>query len=180
MQWLINGEGANRIFPEYWDEFLAILPEDQRHNPLIAYYEILTGPDEIARMSAAKAWSIWEGRCSTLEPSKHVLDWMKNSHHALSLALIESHYFMNNCFLEPNQIIRNLNHIQHIPAIIVHGRYDIVCPLDNAWELHQNLPHADLNIIRDAGHSGSEPGIIDGLVRATKEFSHRFSKVHTD
>jgi proline iminopeptidase len=168
VHWLFGGSGANRIFPDFWEEFLSIIPEEQRHNPLLAYYEMLTGTDEVARMLAAKTWSSWEGHCATLEPNKHLLEVMKNPHHALSLARIECHYFMNNCFLEPNQILRNMDRIVEIPGIIVHGRYDIVCSLDNAWELHKNWPNSELHIIRDAGHSACEQGIIDALVHATK------------
>jgi proline iminopeptidase len=173
IQWLFGGSGANRIFPDYWEEFLAVVPEAQRHNPILAYYEMLTGEDEVARMAAAKVWAGWEGHCATLEPNKHLLDLMKSPHHALSLARIECHYFMNNCFLEPNQIIRNMHRISEIPGIIIHGRYDIICSLDNAWELHKNWPHSELDIIRDAGHSACEPGIIDALVRATRSIVNR-------
>lgn len=171
--WLFGGAGANKIFPDFWEEFLSIVPENLRRNPLLAYYEMLTGEDEVTRMSAAKIWSSWEGHCSTLEPNKHVLDHMKNPHHALSLARIECHYFINNCFLEPNQILRNMPKISNIPGIIVHGRYDIVCTLDNAWELHKEWENSELNIIRDSGHSATEPGIIDALVRATKSLPSR-------
>ncbi len=171
IQWLFGGAGANKIFPDYWEEFLSIVPEHQRNNPLLAYYEMLTGDDEVHRMAAAKSWSSWEAHCSTLEPSKHLLELMKNPHHALSLALIEAHYFMHNCFLEPDEIIRNIHKIKNIPGIIVHGRYDIICTLDNAWELHKAWPDSEFNIIRDAGHSACEPSIIDALVRATKSLT---------
>lgn len=176
VQWLFGGMGANKIFPDFWQEFLSIIPEDQRHNPLLAYYEVLTGEDEVARMHAAKIWSSWEGHCSTLEPNKHLIDVMKDPHHALSLARIECHYFMNNCFLEPNQIIRNMPLIQDIPGIIVHGRYDIVCTLDNAWELHQHWPRSELHIIPEAGHSATEAGIIDALIHATKALPARINQ----
>jgi proline iminopeptidase len=168
VQWLFCGGGADKIFPDYWDEFLSIIPEDQRCNPLRAYHEMLTGEDEIARMAAAKNWASWEGHCSTLEPNKHLVEFMKAPHHALSFALISCHYFMHNCFLEPNQILRNIERIANIPGIIVHGRYDIVCNLDNAWKLHKAWPNSELDIIPDAGHSAFEPGITDGLIHATK------------
>lgn len=171
IQWLFGGSGANKIFPDHWDEFLELIPEAQRHNPILAYYEMLTGEDEVARMAAAKAWSTWEGHCSTLEPNKHVLELMKNPHHALSLARIECHYFMNNCFMEANQIMRNMDKLAEIPGIIIHGRYDIVCSLDNAWELNKNWPNSEIHIIRDAGHSCWEPGMIDALVRATRSIT---------
>lgn len=173
VNWLFSGEGANKIYPDFWEEFLSVLPEAQRHNPLIAYHEMLTGEDEVTRMAAAKHWSSWEGHCATLEPDKHVMEHMNDPHHALSLAIIECHYFINNCFLEPDQILRNIHLMQHIPGIIVHGRYDMVCALDNAWTLHNAWQNSELHIIRDAGHAGSEPGIVDALVRATKTISQR-------
>jgi proline iminopeptidase len=173
IQWLFNGHGANRIFPDSWNEFLSQVPEKQRHNPLLAYYEILTGEDELARLAAAKAWSTWEGECATLDPNKHLMELMKSPHHALSLARIGCYYFLNNCFLEPNQILRNIHKIAAIPGIIIHGRYDIICTLDNAWELHKAWPNSELNIMRDAGHSAYEPSIADALVRATKTISQQ-------
>lgn len=172
VQWLIEGRGANKIFPDQWENFLSILPEDQRHHPLLAYHDLLSGDDELARMAAAKAWSSWEAHCSTLEPNKQVVDLMTNPHQALSLAKIECHYFMNNCFLEPDQILNRMEKLQAIPAVIVHGRYDMACTLDNAWDLHQAWPSSELHIIRDAGHAASEPGIVDALIRATKTIAH--------
>jgi proline iminopeptidase len=168
-------EGAHHIFPDYWEDFLAPIPADQRHNAVRTYYELLTGSNEVARMAAAKAWATWEARCSTLEPSKHALDYLANPHTALSLARVECHYFIHNCFMEPNQILRNVDRIQHIPGIIVHGRYDVVCPINSAWELHKAWNNSELHIIRTAGHSGSEPGIIDALVRAGQQMSKRIS-----
>jgi proline iminopeptidase len=164
-------EGARHIFPDYWEEFIAPIPEDQRHNLIQNYYELLTGPNEVARMAAAKAWSIWEARCATLEPNKKIVEYLANPHTALSISRIECHYFLHNSFLEPNQILRNIEKIQDIPGIIVHGRYDIVCPLENAWDLHKAWPHSELHIIRNAGHSAGEPGIVDALVRATQKMS---------
>jgi proline iminopeptidase len=173
IKWLFAGRGANRIFPDYWEEFLSIVPEGQRHQPLLAYYDMLTGNDEVTRMAAAKAWASWEGHCSTLEVNKQVVESMKNPHHALSLARIACHYLVHNCFLEANQLITNMHFVSDIPGIIVHGRYDMVCLLDNAWELHKAWKNSELNIIRDAGHSVTEPGIVDALVRATKHLPTR-------
>lgn len=162
-------DGAQRIFPDHWQNYLQVIPESERGNMLSAYYARLTGDDEVARMAAAKAWSIWEGQCSTLMPRKRVIEHFANPHTALSLARIECHYFMNDSFLEPDQIIRNADRLAGIPGIIVHGRYDVVCPLDQAWALHQAWPASVLEIIPDAGHSASEKGIIDALVRATND-----------
>lgn len=160
-------EGASRVYPDHWQSYLKPIPKEERNNMLAAYYARLTGDDELARMAAAKAWSVWEGQCSTLLPSRGVIDHFANPHTALSLARIECHYFMNNSFLEPNQIIRDAAKLHNIPGVIVHGRYDVVCPIDQAYVLHQAWPSAVLEIISDAGHSASEKGITDALVRAT-------------
>ena len=134
-----------------------------------AYHRRLTGTDEIARMAAAKLWSVWEGCCSTLRPNPHVVERFSDPHIALALARIEAHYFVNQAFLEPDQILRDAYRLAGIPGYIVHGRYDVVCPLDNATALHERWPESELFIIRDAGHSAVEPGITDALIRATQD-----------
>ena len=118
-------------------------------------------------MKAAKAWSIWEGRTATLTQNKNVIDHFGSAHTALSLARIECHYFMHDSFLEENQILDNADKLQNIPGVIVQGRYDLICPMESAWELHQAWPDAELKIIADAGHSATEPGTVDALVEAT-------------
>ncbi|HLQ26737.1 MAG TPA: prolyl aminopeptidase [Acidiferrobacterales bacterium] len=163
--------GANKIFPDYWQDFIAPIPENERHDLLHAHYRRLTGSDEIARMASAKAWSLWEGRTSNLQQKKSVTDFFGSAHIALSLARIEAHYFVHNSFLAPHQILQEARRLQNIPGIIVHGRYDIVCPLENAWDLHQAWPVARFHIIPDAGHSASEPGITQALVKATIEMA---------
>lgn len=166
-------EGASHVFPDYWQDFIAPIPVDERHNLMAAYYRQLTGDNELQQMAAAKAWSIWEGRCATLRPNPEVVDSFADPHRALSLARIEAHYFVNRAFLEDNQIIRNAHRLAGIPGVIVHGRYDMVCPLDNAFALHQVWPEAELQIIREAGHSSREPGIVDALVKATNMMAHK-------
>ena len=138
-----------------------------------AYYRRLTGADEVQRLAAAKAWSVWEGRCSTLLPKPALAEHFGESHRALAMARIECHYFVNQSFLAENQILRDIDRIRHIPAIIVHGRYDVVCPVEQAWALHRAWPEAELRIIPDAGHSAGEPGIVDALVEATNRFAER-------
>lgn len=170
IEWFYQ-EGANRIFPDYWEDFLQPIPRHEHNDMLHAYYRRLTGTDEVARMSAAKAWSRWEGRTASLIPNKEVVKHFSNPFTALSLARIECHYFVNNTFLEPDQILQNMKRISHIPAIIVHGRYDVICPIDSAWALHKVWPQSELHIIANAGHSASEKGIIDALVKATHDFS---------
>ena len=168
-------EGASWLFPDYWEEYLRPIPEDERGDLVPAYYRRLTGEDEIARMAAAKAWSRWEGKTSNLLPRKEVVDHFSEPYTALSLARIECHYFMNDSFLAPDQILRDAHRLADIPGVIVHGRYDAVCPLKNAWDLHQAWPRAELRVIPDAGHSALEPGIIDALVRATVDLSKRLA-----
>ena len=133
-----------------------------------AFYKMLTGENELAKMAAAKAWSTWEARVATLEPNNNLVDSFQNPHLAVSMAKISAHYFANKCFLEENQLIDNAEKLNGIPGIIVHGRYDMLCPLENAWSLQAVWKNAEVRIIRDAGHSATEAGIIDGLIRATK------------
>mgnify|MGYP004446094019 FL=1 len=168
IQWFYQ-EGASRVFPDYWQDFLAPIPEDERHDMVTAYYRRLTSANELEQIQAAKAWSIWEGRCATLHPNPKVVEHFGHPHVAIALARIECHYFMNNAFLEPDQIVRDAGRLADIPGVIVHGRYDMVCPLDNALALHQAWPEAELHIIRDAGHSASEPAIVDALLRGVEE-----------
>lgn len=167
--------GADRIFPDYWEEFVTAIPEEERHDMVRAYYRRLTGDDEVLRMSAAKTWSCWEGRCATLVGRKEVVEHYDNPYNALSLARIESHYFVNHSFLAPNQIIDNAGALGDIPGVIVHGRYDMICPLENAWELHRAWPASQLQIIPGAGHSATERGIVDALIRATNEMAERLA-----
>jgi proline iminopeptidase len=173
-------EGASRLFPDYWEDYLAPIPADERGNLMQAFYKRLTGPDQIAQMHAAKAWSTWEGRTATLRPNPQVVDRFSDAHRALSIARIECHYFVNNAFLDPDQLLRDMPKIAHLPGVIVHGRYDVICPLDNAWALHQAWPNSELQIIRDAGHSAAETGITDALVRAADELAHRLLNLAPD
>lgn len=173
MDWLYGGQGVNEIFPDQWQHFLTPLAKDQRQNHLIlpAYYAILSGPDEIAQLHAAKCWAGFESHIATLEPNPELTKRANSTHIALSLARIECHYFMHNCFIQANQIINDIDKIKHLPGILVHGRYDMVCLLENAWALAKHWPNAELDVIRDAGHSGAEPGIIDALIKATKKMA---------
>ncbi len=170
IDWLYK-QGARSIFPDHWADFVRLLDVDQRQNVIAAYYERLTGKDEVARLAAAKAWTTWEARCATLVPSKPLIDQVKEAHTALSMARIECHYLVNNGFLEPDQILRDIAAVAEIPGIIVHGRYDMICPLTQAWALHDAWPRSKLRIINHAGHSASEPGIVDALIHATKDIA---------
>ncbi len=168
-------DGASRLFPDVWQDFLKPIPENERGNMVAAYYKRLTSDNEIEQFTAAKAWSLWEGRTACLLQKKSVVDHFSDMHTVLSLARIECHYFMNNSFLEENQILNNMDKINYIPGIIIQGRYDVICPAESAWQLHQSWQMSDLEIIPDAGHSASEPGIVDALVKATHYMLNRIN-----
>ncbi|MEP6921981.1 MAG: prolyl aminopeptidase [bacterium] len=166
-----EGEGASAIFPDVWEEYVRVIPEAERGDMLSAYHKRLMSDDENVRLEAAQAWSIWEGSTSKLYPDKDLIDHMGEPHTALSLARIECHYFVNNAFFDTdNYLVENVGKIRHIPAVIVQGRYDIVCPIMSAWDLHRAWPEADLQVIPNAGHSATEPGIVSALVEATDRF----------
>jgi len=167
-------DGASHVFPDYWEDYLHPIAKTERDDMVGAYYRLLTGSNELAKMAAAKAWSLWEGRCATLRPNHDVVDTFSDPHLALSLARIEAHFFVHQTFMEENQILRYADRLEGIPGIIVHGRYDMICPLDNACALHQAWHDSQLNIIRDAGHASREPSIVDALVRATRDMAKRF------
>ena len=159
-------EGASKIYPDYWQDFLAPIPEDEQNNLLKAYHKRLTGDNEIARMGAAKAWSLWEARTATLLPSPSILEHFSDPRNALSIARIEAHYFVNNGFMEDNQLLKNADRIKNIPGYIIHGRYDMICPIQQAFDLHNAWPISELFVVQGAGHSAGEPGISSALIKA--------------
>jgi len=164
-------EGASEIFPDVWEEYLKVIPESERADMVSAYHRRLTSEDDAVRLEAARAWSIWEGSTSKLFFDPDMIEKFADPEFALAFARIECHYFMNNAFFSSdNYLIENISRIRVIPAVIVQGRYDVVCPIRSAWDLHRAWPEAELRIIPDAGHSISEPGIIDALVRAADKF----------
>jgi proline iminopeptidase len=164
-------EGASAIYPDAWEHYIKVIPDAERADLLGAFHRRLTSDDESVRLEAARAWSIWEGNTSKLYPDENLIAHFGDSQFALAFARIECHYFMNNAFFDTdNYLIENVGKIRHIPAVIVQGRYDVVCPLMSAWELHQAWPEADLKIIPDAGHSALEPGTRSALVEATDRF----------
>lgn len=177
--WLYGSKGCAKIFPDYYKDFHAPLGEEQISDEEIIsdYYQLLTSDDEVHRMAAAKAWSIFEGSIATLEPDLERIKHSADPHFALAIARIECHYFVNSCFLEPGQLLENMDKIAHIPGHIVHGRYDMITTPSVAWKLQEAWPKAQLTFIRDAGHSSSEPGIVDGLVRATQEVAREFAEL---
>ena len=160
-------EGASQIFPEAWQEYLKPIPVDERQDLISAYYKRLTSSDPKIRQEAARAWSIWEASTSKLLPSPQLVKDFSGDKFAEAFARIECHYFMNGGFLErENQLLENIDSIRHIPGFIVQGRYDVVCPMVSAWELHQAWPEAELIVIPDAGHSITEPGIRSALIES--------------
>lgn len=176
LDWFYKEGGASRVFPDAWENFISPLSVEERQNILNSYYHRLTGEDELARMAAAKAWSEWEGVCSTLQPNPAVVNHFMEPHFALSLARIETHYFIHNVFLEANQIINNADQLKDIPGVLIHGRYDMICPLDNALALHRAWPTSELMIIRDAGHSNFEAGIVVAMVSVLESIANRLKE----
>ena len=158
--------GLRSVFPEAWREFVAPIPESERHDLLTAYVRRLNHTDPAVHMPAARAWSVYEGRCSTLLPSAEALAYFSGDHVALGLARIEAHYFRHRLFLPEDALLQNVQRIRRIPAVIVQGRYDMVCPPVTADELHRAWPEAEYILVPDAGHSAWEPGIRAQLVAA--------------
>ena len=166
-------EGASNIFPDRWESFLEPIPVEKRDNLMQAYYEILTGEDHSKKIEAAKAWSTWEGSTVKLLEDENFISDFSDDKFAEAFARIECHYFMNNCWFDSdNHLIENMHKIKHIPGVIIHGRYDIICPVIQAWDLHKAWPEADLHIIPDAGHSIFEDGIKNKILEYTDRFSN--------
>jgi len=162
--------GVRQVFPENWERFVQFIPEAERGDLLEAYHRRLMDPDPAGHLPAARAWSTYEGSCSTLLPSAETVAAFGADRMALGLSRMEAHYFRNNIFLRDNQLLEEVHRLKGIPAVIVQGRYDMVCPLVSAWDLKAAWPDADLIVIPDAGHSAMEPGTRRALVRATERF----------
>lgn len=163
--------GASKIFPDFWDHYLDPIPLEERSDLVNAYYRRLTDPDPQVQLKAARAWSIWEGSTSMLFPSDDLIERFGGDRFAIAFARIECHYFTNKAFFPTdNYLIENVQKIRHLPCEIVHGRYDVVCPIENAWELKKAFPEAHLHIIADAGHSALEVNITRKLVEITDRF----------
>ncbi len=163
--------GASEIFPDRWKDYLKPIPKGERGDLLSAFHKRLTSEDSEVRIEAAKAWSTWEGSTSTLLPNTENAAEFGADDMALALARIECHYFVNGGFMEEDQLIKNVQRIRNIPAVIVQGRYDVVCPAVSAWELAEAWPEADLRISPDAGHAAFEPGNVHELVTASDAFA---------
>ncbi|HHW4678915.1 MAG TPA: prolyl aminopeptidase [Xylella sp.] len=170
LEWFYQ-EGASHLFPDAWERYLAAIPPVEHHDLISAFHRRLTSSDEAVRLAAAQAWSLWEGATSFLHMDQAFIESHENPHFALAFARIENHYFVNAGFFEvEDQLLRDAYRIADIPGVIVHGRYDVVCPLQNAWDLHKAWPKATLKITPASGHSAFEPENIDALIRATDSF----------
>ncbi len=166
--------GASEVFPEYWEAFRDFIPPAERDDLMRAYHRRLTGDDLVLAQEAARRWSVWEASTSHLQVSESTIRRLGEEHFALAFARIETHYFVNGGFLEaPDQILRDIPRIRHLPGVIVQGRYDIVCPVTSAWDLHRAWPEAELRIVPDAGHSAFEPGIVHELICATDRLARQ-------
>jgi proline iminopeptidase len=164
-------DGASRIFPEAWSGFLDIIDEDKRNNLMSSYHEIFKSDDKEKRLKAAIAWSKWEAATSSLAYKPSLVEEFSNPEFALAFALIENHYFVNKgWFKTENQIIDNIDIIRSIPAVIVQGRYDVVCPMKTAWELSEAWPEAELIVAPASGHTAFEKEITHALISATDKF----------
>jgi proline iminopeptidase len=165
-------EGASALFPDVWESFVAPIPVAERHDFVAAYHKRLTGDDVQEKLACARAWSQWEGSTLSLRPNPGTVESFGADKFALAFGRIESHYFVNNGFFEMDgQLIAGAAKLRHIPCVIIHGRYDVITPLETAWALHKAWPEAAFEVIPDAGHTATEPGITDALIRATDRFA---------
>ncbi|WP_274424221.1 prolyl aminopeptidase [Chelativorans sp. YIM 93263] len=165
--------GVSEMFPDKWERFVSIIPEAERSDLMGAYHKRLTSDDRAVQLEAAKTWSLWEGETITLLPDPSLSDRHSEDEFAIAFARIENHYFVHGGWLDEGQLLREAHRLKGIPGVIVHGRYDMPCPLRAAWELHKAWPEAEFQIIEGVGHAFSEPGILDRLVRATDQFASR-------
>jgi proline iminopeptidase len=170
LDWLYRF-GASEVYPDKWGEFLAPIPEAERGDIVGAYLKRLIGDDPAEQLKAAKAWSKWEAETVTLLPDPHVIEEHTSDDFAIAIARIENHYMVNKGWLEEGQLLANAHKLKDIPGVIVQGRYDMCTPPVSAWDLKQAWPEVELNIIPDGGHLFTEPGVLDGLIRAADRFA---------
>ena len=173
IHWLYGGGGASWVQPEQWQRFVAAIPAAERDDLLGAYWKRLTADNPAVRLAAAQAWATWEGSTLTLAESAQTVAEFAQPEIAVSLARIEAHYFRHDAWLQPGQLLRDVDKIRHIRTTIVQGRYDIICPPRSAFDLAQAWPEARLRIVL-AGHAASEPAIVDALIEATDSLADRY------
>ena len=172
LQWYYQ-YGVSEMHPDKWEQFIAPIPPAERDDLMHAYHKRLTGADEAEKLACAKAWSQWEGGTVTLLPQPELVDSFGGDHFALAFARIENHYFVNAGWLDEGQLLRDAYRLKGIPGVIVHGRFDMPCPLKYAWNLAKAWPDAELKIVEAAGHAMGEPGILDQLIRATDRYAQK-------
>ncbi|MGV2123328.1 prolyl aminopeptidase [Agrobacterium vitis] len=165
--------GVSEMYPDRWEHFIAPIPVEERHDMISAYHRRLTGDDKEVQLACARAWSQWEGATISLIPNIQQIENFGEDHYAIAFARLENHFFINRIWMEDGQLLRDAHKLKGIPGVIVHGRYDMPCPLRYAWELSKLWPDADLHIIEAAGHAMSEPDILDQLIRATDRFAEK-------
>jgi proline iminopeptidase len=170
IEWFYQ-RGAGALFPDAWEKYIEPIPPDERDDLLRAFHRRLTCGDPGEQLRAAKAWSAWEGSTSCLLPNRTLIEKTAGDEFAVAFARIECHYFVHGAWLQPpRDLLFNVPKIWHIPAVIVQGRYDVVCPMESAWALHQRWPDADFRVVPDAGHAAGEPGTLHALIEATDRF----------
>jgi len=163
--------GASLVFPDKFERFIAPIPEAERSNMVAAYRRRLTGGDRATQVAAAREWARWEGETLTLLPDPSVSEAFYDEDYALAFARIENHYFTHDCWMEEGQLLRDAGKLKAIPGVIVHGRYDMACPPQTAWELHRAWPEAEFHMVEGAGHALSQTGILHHLIEATDRFA---------
>ena len=165
-------EGCSWIFPEAFEAYQRVIPPAERGDMIAAYYRRLTAPDRQTQLEAARAWSIWEGTTLSLMQDPDRIKLFGAESYAIAFARIESHYFVHRGFFErDDQLLADAHRLAGIPGTIVHGRYDVVTPVRNAWDLGRAWPRAELRVVPDAGHAMTEPGIVHELVSATRRYA---------
>lgn len=179
LTWL-SRQGAGRFFPEEWQRFIAPADGETGAKLIEKYNEILNGENELAKISGAKAWARWEAANSSFRPNQSSKDYFNATHTALALARISAHYFGHDCFMKTDQILAQVQELKGIPGYIVHGRYDMICPPDQAWELAEQWSDAELDFVREGGHSAFDPAMTDVLIRATIKMSRRLGSPETE
>lgn len=170
LRWFYQ-QGCDLIFPDFYAEYISLIPPAERGDMMKAYYKRLTNPDINIQSEAAKAWAKWEASTLCLIPNPDEINFFTSDQVSISVARLECHYFINRCFFpEDGYLLKNINKVRNVKARLIHGRYDVVCPVKNSWLLHQSWPESELEIIKDAGHLASEPSITQALLRATEDF----------
>ncbi|MGW4637457.1 prolyl aminopeptidase [Sphaerisporangium sp. NPDC004334] len=172
LRWFYQ-EGASLVYPDLWESYIAPIPHDERGDLISAFHRRLNDPDPDVRLPAARAWSVWEGSTITVRPNPDIIATHGEDDYAVAFSRIECHYFVNNGFLEDEQLLRDVDKIRHIPCVIVQGRYDMCTPARTAWDLHRAWPEAEFHMVPDAGHAYSEPAILDRLITTTDQFARK-------